>query len=65
MSGITTTSTLAVLIDKRPMRKRRRSAKKKEEKVYLDNLTLFIIKIKKIKNLSKKFKKACKYKIKL
>ena len=29
MSGITTTSTLAVLIDKRPMRKRRRSAKKR------------------------------------
>ena len=32
MSGITTTSTLAVLIDKRPMRKRRKSAKRRKNK---------------------------------
>ena len=32
MSGFTTTSTLAEMIDKRPMRKRRRSGKKKKKK---------------------------------
>ena len=32
MSGYTTTSTLSVLIDKRPMRKRRRNVKKKKKK---------------------------------
>ena len=32
MSGITSTSTLAVMIDKRPMRKRRKSAKKRRKK---------------------------------
>ena len=32
MSGFTTTSTLAVLLNKRPMRKRIRSGKKKKKK---------------------------------
>ena len=32
MSGFTTTSTLAEMINKRPMRKRRRSGKKKKNK---------------------------------
>ena len=32
MSGFTTTSTLAEMIDKRPMRKRRRNVKKKKKK---------------------------------
>jgi hypothetical protein len=32
MSGFTTTSTLAEMINKRPMRKRRRSGKKKKKK---------------------------------
>ena len=31
MSGYTTTSTLSVLMDKRPMRKRRRNVKKKKK----------------------------------
>ena len=40
MSGFTTTSTLAVLLDKRPMRKRRRSGKKrKRRKVPKDKAT--------------------------
>ena len=32
MSGFTTTSTLAEMINKRPMRKRRRNVKKKKKK---------------------------------
>ena len=32
MNGFTTTSTLAEMIDKRPMRKRRRNVKKKKKK---------------------------------
>tara|TARA_R100001594_G_scaffold52218_1_gene85754 strand:+ start:1451 stop:1564 length:114 start_codon:yes stop_codon:yes gene_type:complete len=32
MNGFTTTSTLAEMINKRPMRKRRRSGKKKKKK---------------------------------
>ena len=32
MSGFTTTSTLAEMIDNRPMRKRRRNVKKKKKK---------------------------------
>ena len=32
MSGYTTTSTLSVMIDKRPMRKRKRNVKKKKKK---------------------------------
>ena len=32
MSGFTTTSTLAEMINKRPMRKRRKSGKKKKKK---------------------------------
>ena len=34
MSGFTTTSTLAEMINKRPMRKRRRNGKKKKEETY-------------------------------
>ena len=32
MTGFTTTKTLSVLMDKRPMRKRRRNAKKNKKK---------------------------------